>query len=61
MSDVEKIVDVNVILAACIIGLLSWNIWTTQQLSIDVAVLAEKVDIVSNVVSLVVANEVLSA
>lgn len=44
MSDIEKAIDVNLILAACIIGLLSWNIWTTQQLSIDVAVLTEKVE-----------------
>ena len=48
MSDVDKIIDVNMILAACIIGLLSWNIWTTQQLSIDVAVLAEKVESLEN-------------
>ena len=48
MSDVEKIIDVNMILAGCIIGLLSWNIWTTQQLSIDVAVLTEKVESLEN-------------
>ena len=44
MSDIEKEININMILAGCIIGLLSWNIWTTQQLSIDVAVLTEKVE-----------------
>jgi outer membrane murein-binding lipoprotein Lpp len=48
MSDLEKAIDVNLILAGCIIGLLSWNIWTTQQLSIDVAVLTEKVQSLEN-------------
>jgi len=43
MSETEKEIKLNTILAGCIIGLLSWNIWTTQQLSVDVAVLTEKV------------------
>lgn len=48
MSEVEKEININMVLAGCIIALLSWNIWTTQQLSIDVAVLAEKVESLEN-------------
>lgn len=44
MSEMQKEFSLNTALAGCIIALLSWNIWTTQQLSIDVAVLSEKVE-----------------
>ena len=44
MTEAAKELSLNTILAGCIIGLLTWNIWTTQQLSIDVAVLTEKVE-----------------
>ena len=44
MSEIQKEISINTVLAGCIIGLLSWNIYTTQQLSIDVAVLTEKVE-----------------
>jgi hypothetical protein len=33
----------NKALAGCIIALLTWNVYTTSKLSIDVAVLSEKV------------------
>lgn len=44
MSDYAKEYALNKILAGCIIGLLSWNVYTTNQLSIEVAVLASKVE-----------------
>lgn len=44
MTEVVKEISFNTVLAGCIIALLSWNIYTTQQLSIDVAVLTEKVE-----------------
>ena len=31
------------VITAAMIGLLSWNIWTTHQLSITVAVIAEQI------------------
>ena len=40
----------NKLITAAVLGLLSWNIWTTHQLSITVAVLAEKVDQIERVV-----------
>jgi hypothetical protein len=33
----------NKVLIAAVIGLLSWNLMTTQQLAVDVAVLTEKI------------------
>ncbi len=35
---------INKLMVASVIGLLTWNIYTTQQLTIDVAVLTEKID-----------------
>ncbi len=43
MSEEQKDDMMNKLLTGAIIGLLSWNIYTTHQLSIDVAVLAEKI------------------
>ena len=34
----------NKVVTAAVIGLLGWNVMTTQKLAVDVAVLAEKVD-----------------
>jgi hypothetical protein len=33
----------NKVMIAAVIGLLSWNLMTTQKLSVDVAVLTEKI------------------
>jgi hypothetical protein len=33
----------NKVMIAAVIGLLSWNLMTTQQLAVDVAVLTEKI------------------
>lgn len=48
----EKRVDdlTNKLITAATVGLLSWNIWTTHQLSITVAVLAEKIASVERIV-----------
>ncbi len=43
MSQEQKEAGLNKLLAGAIIGLLSWNIWTTHMLAIDVAVLTEKI------------------
>lgn len=43
MTHQQKDESLNKLLMAAIIGLLSWNIYTTYQLSITTAVLAEKV------------------
>lgn len=34
----------NKVVTAAVIGLLGWNVMTTQRLAVDVAVLAEKVE-----------------
>jgi hypothetical protein len=34
----------NKIMIAAVIGLLSWNLYTTQQLTVDIAVLQEKIE-----------------
>lgn len=44
MSDQQKDDLLNKLLGAVVISLLSWNIYTTQQLTIDVAVLTEKIE-----------------
>lgn len=44
MSDQMKDDLLNKIMIGAVIGLLSWNIYTTQQLTIDVAVLTEKIN-----------------
>ena len=46
MSDELKQEGMNKLLAGAIIALLSWNIWTTHSLAIDVAVLTEKVTMI---------------
>ena len=43
MSD-HKDDILNKLMVGAVIGLLSWNIYTTQQLTIDVAVLTEKIE-----------------
>lgn len=43
MSDQQKEDLLNKFMVGAIIGLLSWNIYTTQELTIDVAVLTEKI------------------
>lgn len=43
MTQQQKDESVNKFLMAAIIGLLSWNIYTTHQLSVTAAVLAEKI------------------
>lgn len=46
-STVESAMENKVVLAvivAAVIGLLSWNVWTTQKLSVDVAVLQSTVE-----------------
>lgn len=35
---------INKIMVVAVIGLLTWNIYTTQQLTIDIAVLQEKIE-----------------
>ncbi len=34
----------NKLMIAAVIGLLSWNLYTTQQLTVDIAVLQEKIE-----------------
>lgn len=34
----------NKVMIAAVIGLLSWNLYTTQQLTVDIAVLQEKIE-----------------
>ncbi len=35
---------INKMMVGAVIGLLGWNIYTTQQLTIDIAVLQEKIE-----------------
>lgn len=35
---------INKLMVGAVIGLLTWNIYTTQQLTIDIAVLQEKIE-----------------
>jgi hypothetical protein len=35
---------INKLMVGAVIGLLTWNIYTTQQLTIDIAVLKEKIE-----------------
>lgn len=44
MSEQQKDDLLNKLMVAVVISLLSWNIYTTQQLTIDVAVLTEKIE-----------------
>jgi hypothetical protein len=44
MPDQVKDDMMNKALTGAIIGLLSWNIYTTHKLTIDVAVLTEKIE-----------------
>ena len=44
MSEEQKDDMMNKLLTGAVICLLSWNIYTTHQLSIDVAVLSEKIE-----------------
>lgn len=44
MSEAIGELSVNKLLAGAIITLLSWNIYTTYKLTIDVAVLTEKIE-----------------
>lgn len=44
MTDIIKENLLNKSMAMAVIGLLTWNIYTTQQLTIDVAVLTEKIE-----------------
>lgn len=41
----------NKLISFAVIGLLSWNVWTTQQLSVSVAVLETQVDGIQKTVS----------
>ena len=41
----------NKLVSFAVIGLLSWNVWTTQQLSVSVAVLETQVDGIQKTVS----------
>jgi hypothetical protein len=42
--------DINKILMGVIVSLLSWNVYTTHQLSIDLAVLGNKVENLEEVI-----------
>lgn len=44
MTDEVKDDVINKLMAGAVIGLLTWNIYTTQQLTIDIAVLQEKIE-----------------
>lgn len=50
MSDQQKENLMNKALASAIIGLLTWNIYTTQALTISMAVLSEKVARIEEIV-----------
>lgn len=39
---------INKLMVGVVIGLLTWNIYTTQQLTIDIAVLQEKIEQLEN-------------
>lgn len=43
MSEQQRELYISKLLTGAIIGLLSWNIYTTHQMAIDVAVLKERV------------------
>lgn len=44
MSEAMKDDLINKLMVGAVIGLLTWNIYTTQQLTIDIAVLQEKIE-----------------
>lgn len=44
MSDMMRDDIINKMMVGAVIGLLGWNIYTTQQLTIDIAVLQEKIE-----------------
>lgn len=44
MTDEVKDDVINKLMVGAVIGLLTWNIYTTQQLTIDIAVLQEKIE-----------------
>ena len=44
MSDMTRDDIINKMMVGAVIGLLGWNIYTTQQLTIDIAVLQEKIE-----------------
>ncbi len=44
MSEQQKEDMLNKLMVGAVIGLLGWNIYTTQQLTIDVAVLTSKIE-----------------
>ena len=44
MSEIMKDDLINKLMVGAVIGLLTWNIYTTQQLTIDIAVLQEKIE-----------------
>ena len=50
MSDQQKENLMNKALASAIIGLLTWNIYTTQALTISMAILSEKVARIEEIV-----------
>lgn len=50
MSDQQKENLMNKALASAIIGLLTWNIYTTQALTISMAVISEKVARIEEIV-----------
>ena len=43
MSEHQKEDLINKLMVGAVIGLLTWNIYTTQKLTVDVAVLTEKI------------------
>jgi hypothetical protein len=51
MSQQEKENWINKALQIAMVGLLSWNVITTHQLSVSMAVLKEKVDRIETVLS----------
>ena len=44
MPETMKYDLINKLMVVAVIGLLTWNIYTTQQLTIDIAVLQEKIE-----------------
>lgn len=50
MSDQQKESVINKAAIAAILGLLSWNIYTTQQLTVNLAVLTEKVSQIEKII-----------
>lgn len=51
MSEQQKDSYINKAAIAVTISLLSWNIYTTQQLTVNLAVLTEKVSQIEKVIS----------